>query len=157
MMRTENGKKNITIALMVAMFLAAVEGTVVTTAASTIARDLNGFENISFVFSAYLLISAISTPIYGKLADLYGWKNVIFIGIIIFLIREYPLRILPEYAHAHRVSCYPGVGSRIDFHPDLYHGGRHLHIGRETQNTGQFRDRMGNCRFGGTTDGWRLH
>lgn len=86
MIRTAYGKKNITIALMVAMFLAAVEGTVITTAASTIARDLNGFENISFVFSAYLLTSAISTPIYGKLADLYGRKNVISIGIIIFLI-----------------------------------------------------------------------
>lgn len=85
MMKTANSKKNITIALMVAMFLAAVEGTVVTTAASTIARDLNGFENISFVFSAYLLTSAISTPIYGKLADLYGRKNMISIGIIIFL------------------------------------------------------------------------
>jgi EmrB/QacA subfamily drug resistance transporter len=86
MMRTETDKNNITIALMVAMFLAAVEGTVVTTAISTISKDLNGFENISFVFSAYLLMSAISTPIYGKLADLYGRKNMISIGIGIFLI-----------------------------------------------------------------------
>ncbi|PKM71464.1 MAG: MFS transporter [Firmicutes bacterium HGW-Firmicutes-17] len=85
-MKTAGGKKKITLALMVAMFLAAVEGTVVTTAASTIAKDLNGFENISLVFSAYLLTSAISTPIYGKLADLYGRKNVISIGIIIFLL-----------------------------------------------------------------------
>lgn len=86
MMKTADNKKKITLALMVAMFLAAVEGTVVTTAASTIAKDLNGFENISLVFSAYLLTSAISTPIYGKLADLYGRKNLISIGIIIFLI-----------------------------------------------------------------------
>lgn len=86
MMKKEGSKKKITIALMVAMFLAAVEGTVVTTAASTIAKDLNGFENISLVFSAYLLTSAIATPIYGKLADLYGRKNVISIGIIIFLV-----------------------------------------------------------------------
>lgn len=85
MMKTANSKKKITLALMVAMFLAAVEGTVVTTAASTIARDLSGFDRISLVFSAYLLTSAISTPIYGKLADLYGRKNMITIGIIIFL------------------------------------------------------------------------
>ncbi|KNZ40827.1 MDR family MFS transporter [Acetobacterium bakii] len=85
-MKTADSKKKITIALMVAMFLAAVEGTVITTAASTIAKDLNGFENISLVFSAYLLTSAISTPIYGKLADLYGRKNMISIGIIIFLV-----------------------------------------------------------------------
>jgi EmrB/QacA subfamily drug resistance transporter len=78
-------KTNIIIALMVAMFLGAVEGTVVTTAVPTIVKDLHGFEIISLVFSVYLLTSAISTPIYGKLADLYGRKNVLSAGIIIFL------------------------------------------------------------------------
>jgi len=79
-------KKNIVIALMVAMFLGAVEGTVVTTAIPTIVKDLHGFEIISLVFSIYLLTSAISTPIYGKLSDLYGRKNVLSIGIVIFLV-----------------------------------------------------------------------
>lgn len=82
----EYKKRNIVVALMVAMFLAAVEGTVVTTAIPTIVKELNGFELISWVFAAYLLTSAISTPIYGKLSDLYGRKNIISIGIIIFLI-----------------------------------------------------------------------
>lgn len=71
---------------MVAMFLAAVEGTVVTTAIPTIVKDLQGFGIISLVFSAYFLTSAISTPICGKLSDLYGRKNILSIGIIIFLI-----------------------------------------------------------------------
>lgn len=79
-------KKNILMALTVAMFLAAVEGTVVTTAIPTISRDLQGFQIISLVFSVYLLASAISTPIYGKLSDLYGRKNMLSIGIIMFLI-----------------------------------------------------------------------
>jgi EmrB/QacA subfamily drug resistance transporter len=78
-------KRSILIALAVAMFLGAVEGTVVTTAIPTIVRNLQGFEMISLVFSVYLLASAISTPIYGKLSDLYGRKNVLSIGIIIFL------------------------------------------------------------------------
>jgi EmrB/QacA subfamily drug resistance transporter len=78
-------KRNIVIALMVAMFLGAVEGTVVTTAIPTIVKELQGFEVISLVFSVYLLTSAISTPIYGKLSDLYGRKNILSIGIIIFL------------------------------------------------------------------------
>ena len=82
----ESKKRNIVVALMVSMFLAAIEGTVVTTAIPTIVKELNGFELISWVFSAYLLTSAISTPIYGKLSDLYGRKNVISIGIIIFLL-----------------------------------------------------------------------
>lgn len=81
----ESSQLNIVIALMLAMFLGAVEGTVVTTAIPTIVKDLQGFEYISLVFSAYLLTSAISTPIYGKLSDLYGRKNVLSIGIIIFL------------------------------------------------------------------------
>ena len=79
-------KRNILIALTVAMFLGAVEGTVVTTAIPTIVKDLQGFEIISLVFSVYLLTSAISTPIYGKLSDLYGRKNILSIGIIIFLV-----------------------------------------------------------------------
>lgn len=82
----DSKKKNIIIAIMVAMFLAAVEGTVVTTAIPTIVKDLNGFQLISWVFSLYLLTSAISTPIYGKLADLYGRKSTLSVGIVIFLI-----------------------------------------------------------------------
>jgi EmrB/QacA subfamily drug resistance transporter len=82
----DSKKRGIIIAIMVAMFLGAVEGTVVTTAIPTIVKDLNGFELISWVFSSYLLTSAISTPIYGKLSDLYGRKNILTIGIIIFLV-----------------------------------------------------------------------
>lgn len=76
----------IVVALMLTMFLAAFEGTVVSTAMPTIARDLNGYNLISWVFSAYLLTSAVSTPIYGKLSDLLGRKKILIIGIIIFLI-----------------------------------------------------------------------
>lgn len=82
-------KINIVIALMLAMFLAAVEGTVVTMATATIVADLRGFELISLVFSVYMLTSAISTPIYGKLSDLYGRKNILSIGIIIFLVGSF--------------------------------------------------------------------
>jgi len=67
------------------MFLAAVEGTIITMAMPTIAKELQGFELISLVFSVYLLTSAISTPIYGKLADLYGRKYVLSISILLFL------------------------------------------------------------------------
>lgn len=85
----DSRKRNILIALMVAMFLGAVEGTVVTTAIPTIVKELQGFHIISLVFSTYLLTSAISTPIYGKLSDLYGRKQMLTIGIIIFLIGSF--------------------------------------------------------------------
>lgn len=79
-------KKLVVIALMLVTFLAAFEGTVVSTAMPTIARDLNGYNLISWIFSAYLLTSAVSTPIYGKLSDLFGRKKIITIGIIVFLV-----------------------------------------------------------------------
>lgn len=79
-------KRNIVIALMVAMFLGAIEGTVVTTAIPTIVRELHGFALISWVFSIYLLASAVSTPIYGKLADLFGRKKMLSLGITIFIL-----------------------------------------------------------------------
>jgi EmrB/QacA subfamily drug resistance transporter len=82
----DSRKQKIVIALMVAMFLAAFEGTVVATAIPTIVKDLNGFELVSWIFSLYLLTSAVSTPIYGKLSDLYGRKNMLCFGIGVFLL-----------------------------------------------------------------------
>ncbi len=79
-------KKKIAFAFLVAIFLAAFEGVVVSTAAPVIVKSLHEFSMISWIFSIYLLTSAISTPIYGKLADLYGRKRMLIIGIIIFLI-----------------------------------------------------------------------
>lgn len=79
-------RRNIVISLMVAMFLAAFEVTVVTTAMPVITKNLNGVNLMSWVFSAYLLTSSVSTPIYGKLSDIYGRKKMLNIGIIIFII-----------------------------------------------------------------------
>lgn len=79
-------KKKIAFAILIAIFLSAFEGVVVSTAAPVIVKSLHNFEMISWIFSLYLLASAISTPIYGKLADLYGRKRMFIIGIIIFLI-----------------------------------------------------------------------
>jgi len=79
-------KKKITLALLTAMFLAAFDSTVIAAAAPVIVKDLQGFELISWIFSLYLLTSAISTPIYGKLADLYGRKKILSLGILIFLV-----------------------------------------------------------------------
>ncbi|ATA23987.1 MFS transporter [Brenneria goodwinii] len=74
------------IACMLAMFTAAVEVTIVATALPTIIADLGGFSLLGWVFSGYLLTQAISIPIYGRLADLFGRKRVFFIGTIIFLL-----------------------------------------------------------------------
>ncbi len=73
-------------ALMLGMFLAALDQTVVSTALPTIVGDLNGASHLSWVVTAYLLASTVSTPLWGKLGDLYGRKRFFQAAIVLFLI-----------------------------------------------------------------------
>jgi EmrB/QacA subfamily drug resistance transporter len=70
---------------MLGMFLAALDQTIVSTALPTIVGDLGGLAHLSWVVTAYLLASTVSTPIYGKLGDMYGRKPVFLAAILIFL------------------------------------------------------------------------
>lgn len=73
-------------ALMLTMFLAAMDIAVVSTVIPEIVGDLGGFKKFSWVFSIYLLTQTATIPLYGKLADLYGRKLILLIGIGIFLV-----------------------------------------------------------------------
>ncbi|MCM3638037.1 MFS transporter [Sporosarcina luteola] len=73
------------ISVMLAMFVGAVEATIVSTAMPAIAGELGGFSRYSWIFSAYLLMSTVTVLIYGKLADLFGRKPIFFVGLSIFL------------------------------------------------------------------------
>jgi MFS family permease len=73
-------------ALMLGMILGSLDQTVVATALPTIAGDLHGLSHISWVVTAYLLASTVSTPLWGKLGDLYGRKIFFLAGIVIFLV-----------------------------------------------------------------------
>ncbi|MBS0223635.1 MAG: MFS transporter [Proteobacteria bacterium] len=73
-------------ACMMATFMAAVESTIVATAMPTIVADLGDFHLFSWVFAAYLLSQAVSIPIYGRLADLFGRKRIFFAGASLFLV-----------------------------------------------------------------------
>lgn len=79
-------KKLIAFALFSCTFMGAVEITIVTTAIPSIVRDLNGFNISSYLFSIYLLTSAVATTIFGKLSDLYGRKKLLQLSIAIFII-----------------------------------------------------------------------
>src|SRR3954464_8504420 len=72
--------------LMLAMVLASLDQTIVSTALPTIVGELGGFTELSWVVTAYLLTSTVSTPIYGKLGDLFGRKKVFLFAIVVFLI-----------------------------------------------------------------------
>ena len=73
-------------ALMLVLLLASLDQTIVSTALPTIVGDLGGISHLSWVVTAYLLASTVVGPLYGKLGDLYGRKNVLQIAIVLFLI-----------------------------------------------------------------------
>lgn len=82
----ESRRAFIVAALMLAMFLAAMEATVVATAMPSIVATLGGFAEFTWVFSLYLLTQTAVIPVYGKLADIYGRRPVFAVGTGIFLL-----------------------------------------------------------------------
>ncbi len=73
-------------AMMLAMALAALDGTVIATAVPQIVGDLGGFSVFSWLFSGYLLAVTVTIPVYGRLSDTYGRKPVLVAGIAVFLL-----------------------------------------------------------------------
>src|SRR5699024_8982126 len=69
------------ISLIIAMFMAAIEGTIVATAMPSIVGDLGGFSLYNWVFSSFLLMYAVTTMIFGKLSYLFGIKPIFMIEI----------------------------------------------------------------------------
>lgn len=76
----------VVVALMLAMLLAALDQTIVSTALPRIALDLNGLNKLSWVVTAYLITSAVATPLYGKISDQLGRKKIFQVAIVIFLL-----------------------------------------------------------------------
>jgi EmrB/QacA subfamily drug resistance transporter len=72
--------------IMLATFMAAIEGTIVATAMPSIVGQLGGFTYYSWVFSAFLLAQSTTTVIYGKLSDLFGRKPTLIVGIVLLLL-----------------------------------------------------------------------
>ncbi len=85
-MEPGRSRKLVTGALALAMFLAALEATAVGTAMPTVVADLGGVSRYSWVFSAYLLASTTTVPMYGKLADLFGRLRIFTIAVFLFLL-----------------------------------------------------------------------
>src|SRR5262252_7800209 len=79
-------RRAITAGLLLGVSLGALEATVVGTAMPTVIASLGGLAHYSWVFSAYLLTSTASVPIWGRLSDLYGRRRMYLIGISVFLV-----------------------------------------------------------------------
>src|SRR6476619_5690349 len=82
--RSERGP--ILISLMLSTTLVAIDSTVIATAVPSVVEDLGGFSQFPWLFSIYLLAQAVTVPIYSKLADLFGRKPMMLLGIGLFLL-----------------------------------------------------------------------
>ena len=79
----------VTAGIMLSLFLASMESTVVATAMPTIVGQLGGLEHYSWVFSAFMLASTTTVPIYGKLSDIYGRRKLYVFAMGLFLIGSF--------------------------------------------------------------------
>jgi EmrB/QacA subfamily drug resistance transporter len=82
--RSERGP--VLIALMLSTALVAIDATIIATAVPSIVASIGGFAEFPWLFSIYLLAQAVTVPVYGKLADLFGRKPMILFGIGLFLV-----------------------------------------------------------------------
>lgn len=101
----------ILVAAMLAMFMAAIEVTIVATAMPTIIAELGGFSQFGWVFSIYLLTQAVSVPVYGRLADLWGRKRVFFIGTSLFLVGSVLCGFATNMAWLILFRAFQGLGA----------------------------------------------
>lgn len=97
--------------LMLGMFLAALDQTIVSTALPTIVGELGGLDHLSWVVTAYLLTSTASAPLYGKVSDLYGRKIVFQFAIVVFLIGSMLAGLAQSMTHLVVFRAIQGLGA----------------------------------------------
>lgn len=109
-MRTTN-RPVTTAALALSIFMAALEATVVSTAMPTVISDLGGIQRYAWVFTAYMVASTVTVPVYGKLADLYGRKPVMLFGIALFLVGSIASGLSPSMDALIAFRLLQGLGA----------------------------------------------
>ncbi|MCL6518140.1 MDR family MFS transporter, partial [Alicyclobacillus sp.] len=110
-MHKQTNRVAVTIAMMVATLLTALDVTVVGTAMPRIVADLGGLNLISWVFAVYTLTTSVTTPIYGKLADLFGRRIIFTIGVILFLAGSALSGLSQSMAQLIWFRAFQGVGA----------------------------------------------
>src|SRR3974377_2144459 len=83
--------------IMLAMFLSALEQTIVAPALPTIGRRLADVENLSWVVTAYLLSTTLATTLFGKLSDIYGRRALMLVSVSVFVVGSVACALAPPY------------------------------------------------------------
>lgn len=102
--------QRILVGLMLAMFLSALDQTIVATALATIGRAYADVENLAWIVTAYLLAATAVTPLYGKLADIRGRRPVLLTGIAIFILGSVACALSPNMPTLIAARALQGLG-----------------------------------------------
>jgi len=102
--------RSIITGMMLAMFLAALNQTIVATALPTIGRDLDDFENLPWVVTAYLLTSTAVAPLYGKLSDIHGRRAMLMAGLGLFTAGSVMCALAPNMLLLSLGRAVQGIG-----------------------------------------------
>jgi EmrB/QacA subfamily drug resistance transporter len=100
----------IMVGILLAMFLSALEQTIVAPALPTIGRTLGDVENLSWVVTAYLLAATAVTPLFGKLSDIYGRRRTLLVAVVIFLVGSAACALAPNMGALIGARALQGVG-----------------------------------------------
>lgn len=111
MLKIEKSKLAIFIAIFIATFMTSVEVTIVSTAMPTIISELHGLDIQSWVFVIYLLSTAITTPIYGKLSDNMGRKKIFMFGLFTFILGSFLCGFAPNMISLIAFRLLQGIGA----------------------------------------------
>jgi EmrB/QacA subfamily drug resistance transporter len=101
----------VTSGVLLGMFLAALEATIVGTAMPTVIASLGGLSHYSWVFSAYLITSTVTVPVWGKLSDLYGRRLFFQLGIAVFLLGSILSGVSTSMAQLIAFRALQGLGA----------------------------------------------
>ena len=111
--------------LLLGMFLAALDQTIVATAIRRIGDDLNGLSAQAWVTTAFLITSTITTPLYGKLSDIYGRKPLFLIAIVIFIAGSALCGLATSMYMLAAFRAFQGIGAGGSVLPRARDPGRH--------------------------------
>src|SRR5436305_11461708 len=96
--------------ILLAMFLSALEQTIVSPALPTIGRSLGNVESLSWVVSAYLLTYTAATPLFGKLSDIYGRRLMLLVALAIFIVGSAACALAPNMPALIVARALQGIG-----------------------------------------------
>jgi EmrB/QacA subfamily drug resistance transporter len=108
---TESEIRRVFAGLMIGLLLSALDGTIVATALPTMVGDLGGAHLLSWVFTAYLLTSTVTVPLYGKLCDVHGRKRLFQVAIVIFVIGSVAIAASQTMLQLVLARAFQGLGA----------------------------------------------